>query len=152
MKYIKKFQTDTDYQAFKVGDDWITPNISVIEEKVSSNNNDYIMFNEVEIISTFTVSVNSVSSVIEGPYKFKEGMTWNEFLNSKYNNGKFLRATSYLNEGEVCYDLTEAWSVTPHVQNTQNSNGDDGVLLSDKIINGHVYHVSTGRFVPDEPM
>ena len=150
MKYLKKFQTNADYQTFKDGGDWITPNVSLIEEKVSSINNNHIMFNEVEI-STFTVSVNSASSVIEGPYNFKEGMTWNEFLNSKYNNGKFLRATTSLNEG-VCYDLTEAWSVTPHVQSTQNLNGDDCVLLSDKIINGHVYHVYTGRFAPDEPM
>lgn len=152
MKYLKKFQTNADYQTFKDGGDWITPNVSLIEEKVSSINNNHIMFNEVELISTFTISVDYASSDIEGPYNFKEGMTWDEFLNSKYNNGKFLRATSYLNEGEVCYDLTEVWSVTPHVKTTQNSNGEDGVLLSDKIINGHVYHVFTGRLAPDEPM
>lgn len=32
MKYLKKFQTNADYQAFKNGDDWVTPNVSVIEE------------------------------------------------------------------------------------------------------------------------
>ena len=149
MKYLKKFQTNADYQTFKDGGDWITPNVSLIEEKVSSISNNHIMFNEVELISTFTISVDSAYSDIEGPYEFKTGMTWDEFLNSKYNNGKFLRATSYLHEGEVCYDLTEVWSVTPHIQ---NSDADDGVLLSDKIINGHVYHVFTGRLAPDEPM
>lgn len=152
MKYLKKFQTNADYQTFKGGGDWVTPNVSVIEEKISSNDNNYIMFNEAESISTFTVGVTSSYTDIEGPYEFRTGMTWDEFLNSKYNNGKFLRATSYLHEGEVCYDLTEVWSVTPHIQNTQNSNADDGVLLSDKIINNHVYYVFTGRLAPDEPM
>ena len=32
MKYLKKFQTNADYQAFKGTNDWITPNISLIEE------------------------------------------------------------------------------------------------------------------------
>ena len=152
MKYLKKFSTESDYQTFKGGSDWTTPNVSLIEEKVSSNDNSYIMFNEAESLSTFTVGVCSSSVVIEGPYEFKEGMTWDEFLNSEYNNGEFSRATSYLNEGDVCYDLSEVWSVMPHIQNTQNSNGDDGVLLSDKIINNHVYYVYTGRLAPDEPM
>lgn len=32
MKYLKKFKTNTDYQAFKVSDNWATPNVSVTEE------------------------------------------------------------------------------------------------------------------------
>ena len=153
MKYLKKFQTNADYQTFKDGGDWITPNVSLIEGKVSSINNNHIMFNEVELISTFTISVDSASSDIEGPYNFKEGMTWGEFLNSKYNNGRFLLGTtaSYY-EGDVLYDITEVWSVTCGITNDYNSNGTDYVLLSDKIINGHVYHVFTGRLAPDEPM
>ena len=152
MKYLKKFQTESDYQTFKSGGDWVTPNISVIEEKISGNDNNYVMFNEAKPISTFTVGVTSSYIDVEGPYEFVEGMTWDEFLNSEYNNGKFSRATSYLNEGDVCYDLSEVWSVMPHIQNTQNSNGDDGVLLSDKIISNHMYYVYTGRLAPDEPM
>lgn len=32
MKYLKKFQTNADYQAFRGGGDWITPNVSIITE------------------------------------------------------------------------------------------------------------------------
>lgn len=34
MKYLKKFQTNADYQTFKGSDDWITPNVSLIEEEI----------------------------------------------------------------------------------------------------------------------
>lgn len=32
MKHLKKFQTNADYQAFRGGGDWVTPNISIIVE------------------------------------------------------------------------------------------------------------------------
>lgn len=32
MKYLKKFQTNADYQAFKVSSNWVTPNVSVTED------------------------------------------------------------------------------------------------------------------------
>jgi hypothetical protein len=32
MWYLKRFQTNADYQAFKNGDEWTTPNVSAIEE------------------------------------------------------------------------------------------------------------------------
>ena len=151
MKYLKKFETNADYQSFKNGSDWTIPNVSLIEEKFSDDNNNYIIFNNVKP-STFTVGVMSAYIDIEGPYEFKEGMTWNEFLNSNYNNGKFLRATNFINEGEVCYDLTEVWGVVEHIKKSEIINDENGVLLSDKIINNHVYYVTTGRLSPDEPM
>lgn len=33
MKYIKKFRTESDYQTFKQSSDWVTPNISYMEEE-----------------------------------------------------------------------------------------------------------------------
>ena len=32
MKYLKKFQTNADYQTFKGGSNWVKPNLSAIEE------------------------------------------------------------------------------------------------------------------------
>ena len=35
MKYIKKFETNADYQTFKGSDDWIMPNVcSIVENEV----------------------------------------------------------------------------------------------------------------------
>lgn len=35
MKYLKTFSTESEYQAFKDGDDWVTPNVSTIDENNS---------------------------------------------------------------------------------------------------------------------
>lgn len=32
MEYLKIFSSESDYQTFKEGNDWITPNVSIIEE------------------------------------------------------------------------------------------------------------------------
>lgn len=37
MKYLKRFQTNADYQTFKGGGDWVTPNVSTIEESKKCN-------------------------------------------------------------------------------------------------------------------
>lgn len=34
MKYLKKFSTESEYQTFKNGDDWATPNVSTIDETI----------------------------------------------------------------------------------------------------------------------
>ena len=36
MKYIKRFKNESDYQTFRGGGDWITPNVSVINDNNSS--------------------------------------------------------------------------------------------------------------------
>jgi hypothetical protein len=42
MKYLKKFNQASEYEAFKAGDEYITPNVSYIEDgnlvKFSPNN------------------------------------------------------------------------------------------------------------------
>lgn len=79
MKYIKKFQTNADYQTFKNGSDYVTPNVSVIVE------DDTIMFNPLaSAVSLITFTVDAIS------YSAEEGMTWKEWCNSEYNTGGFI--------------------------------------------------------------
>ena len=75
MKYTKIFKTESDYELFKEGDDWITPNISVTEENVS------IKYNIIEI--TFTFLGNS--------YRVPKGTTWIEWyqMGGAIANGSF---------------------------------------------------------------
>lgn len=67
MKYLKKFQTNTDYQAFKDGDNWVTPNVSTIEENKS------VKYNVKEL--TFTLN---------GGYNGDNGVYIFNFLFNKY--------------------------------------------------------------------
>ena len=75
MQYLKKFQTNDDYQAFKEGDDWVTPNLSAIE------NDNTIFYEPILILITFTV--NDVE------YQAEEGMSWTKWCDSKYNVDEF---------------------------------------------------------------
>ena len=52
MKYLKKFQTNADYQAFKNGDDWVKPNLSAIVES-----SPVIIFNSVHFNLQFPVTL-----------------------------------------------------------------------------------------------
>lgn len=70
MKYLKKFQTNADYQTFKGGDNWVLPNVSLVTE------NNKLVYKPKSLIS-FTV--DGVT------YQAEEGMTWIEFCGSKYN-------------------------------------------------------------------
>jgi hypothetical protein len=76
---------------------------------------------------TFTI-LRSESWVTYGPFEADEGMTWSQFINSKYNKNGFFSETSY---GTACYD-----------------DGSDGfwityngtfAMLSDVIVDGRVY-------------
>ena len=75
MKYLKKFQTNADYQAFKGTDDWITPNVTLI----TGDNN-----------IVFESFINTIIFTIGGTeYQAEEGMTWEEWCNSEYNKNGF---------------------------------------------------------------
>lgn len=90
MKYLKKFQTNADYQAFKNSSDWITPNISVIKENVSGN--DFIVVFEpfVSATSLITFTINDVG------HQAEEGMTWQEWCGSEYNTHGFWCSGNYI--------------------------------------------------------
>ena len=89
MIYLKKFQTDTDYQAFKASSDWVTPNVSAIEEDNS------VIYEGIEQISTSTFILEWNGDAMMGlgyehmEFEFEPGMTVNDWLSSEYNTYGF---------------------------------------------------------------
>ena len=77
MKYVKKFSTNADYQAFTEGGGYVTPNVCYVEET-----NGIIVKPDIAPLLTFTVDG------IE--YQTEEGMTWKEWCNSEYNTAGFI--------------------------------------------------------------
>lgn len=72
MRYLKKFNTESDYQVFKESVDYIEPNVSLITD------NNIIKYNKfIPKIITFFFN--------DSEYTAKEGMTWEAFVNSEYN-------------------------------------------------------------------
>lgn len=83
MKYLKKFSTESEYQTFKNGDDWVTPNVSAIEE------DNGLFYNEIPKLISFTVYCGGDGFTKE--YTAEEGMTWEEWINSgKYDTSNRL--------------------------------------------------------------
>lgn len=80
MKYLKVFKNASDYQTFKEGSDYITPNICLLEDNYN------IVFEpkkKDEPLKQFSIYDSSMS--YERKYfNFKEGMTWVEWINSEY--------------------------------------------------------------------
>jgi hypothetical protein len=72
MKYINKFSTNADYQAFTEGGGYVTPNVCYVEETDGIVIKPYI-----PPILIFTIDG------IE--YQYEEGMTWEKWVNSDYN-------------------------------------------------------------------
>lgn len=81
MKYLKRFNYLSDYELFKRSVDWITPNVSAIED-------------------TGEIKVNPIRKVIsfkidnpEGMYtdfQAYERMTWDEWVNSDFNTDGYI--------------------------------------------------------------
>lgn len=72
MKYLKKFQTNADYQTFKSSSEYVAPNISVIE-------NDHMIFYEpIKPPTLITFTVNGAE------YQAEEGMTFYDWAMSEY--------------------------------------------------------------------
>jgi hypothetical protein len=118
MKYLKKFQTNTDYQTFKESSDWVTPNLSAIEE------NNSLFYNKTAIIFyTLETRYNQQTS-----HQALPGMTWDDWFNSEYYNessdGHFRNSS----DGKVVASDCEV----------KNSNGET-VYLTDTIIPGEIY-------------
>lgn len=76
MKYIKRFSKVSDYETFRGGGEYITPNISLIDDgkRVYSEKK---VNNESNLI---TFRINNIE------YQAEEGMTWAEWCDSKYNS------------------------------------------------------------------
>lgn len=60
MKHLKKFQTNADYQTFKNGSDYVTPNVSLIKENTSGNGSTIVFepFCQSTVRGSHTVNLN----------------------------------------------------------------------------------------------
>lgn len=74
MKYLKYFEQASAYEAYKNGSDYITPNVSYVEE------NEGVSYNPLVLI-TCQVGTNQ--------YQAREGMTWRQWVDSEYNVDNF---------------------------------------------------------------
>ena len=77
MKFLHKYQTAAEFNADYNGSAYIKPWVSVTEE------NKHVNYNKV----IFTFHIDISHSSFSGPedYQAEEGMTWGEWVNSKYN-------------------------------------------------------------------
>lgn len=81
-EYLKVFKNESDYQTFREGEDWITPNVSLIETTSSGENISQINFHKYEPpkLHIYITMYDVMYDII-----YEEGMTWGEWINSKYN-------------------------------------------------------------------
>jgi hypothetical protein len=129
MKYTKIFDTEANYNAFRVGDKWVVPNICVIEET------DEIKYKPL-VICTFTAQNNSYKgsdAFTTKTFMFVEGMTWREFVNSTYNTDGFMISTT------EDYKHIVRFKTNDYLIGT--SKGKEDVAPDDEIIANHTYHI-----------
>lgn len=80
MKYLKKFTNLSDYETFKVGGKYITPNVSLIADDNS------VMFNPMIPPKLITFTVILYGDGFTKIYTAEEGMTWENWINcDKYD-------------------------------------------------------------------
>ena len=77
MKYIKKFQTNADYQTYKGSSDYVTPNVSLV------TGNKELFYNKKEITIIRFHTVQTIYN-IKTSHTALSGMTWNDWINSEY--------------------------------------------------------------------
>lgn len=75
MEYIRIFNNDSEYQQFKDGDDYITPNICLDRE---INGIKCKPYTPPVVLITFTINGTE--------YQAEEGMIWVDWCDSKYNS------------------------------------------------------------------
>jgi hypothetical protein len=86
MKYINKFSTNADYQAFTGGDNYITPNICYVTELKG------LKFKPKEKIAPVLIIFyieTGLGTHIYKEYECEKDMTWGQWVNSKYNIDNF---------------------------------------------------------------
>ena len=90
MKYIKLFKNDAEYQAFK-GGDYITPNLCLNSETWETKcEPEEVVPNEITfIVGSKDIPEPGSITADEKIYTAVEGMSFGEFINSKYNVDKW---------------------------------------------------------------
>ena len=120
MKHLKLFNNESEYQSFTESADYVTPNVCAVKDGQGCGKNDFVFFNPEE-----EINVNLITFYIgDTPYQCEDGMTWEEFVNSKYNSeGLFQISGNYVKYNQVKI------IVLNHVM----------VFNTDTILNGNIY-------------
>lgn len=94
-KYLKLFKNESDYQTFRGGGEWITPNVSLIETNSSGESIPQIIYHKYEPIihHMYITMSNTIYDII-----YEEGMTWGEWINSEYNIHPTTNTTPWLRQ------------------------------------------------------
>lgn len=141
MKYLRKFQTNADYQAYKGGGDWVTPNVSLI-----TGDNNIVYEPSDNTISLITFTIFEDGDGFTKQFTAEEGMTWEEWINSgkydittKHGNLiiRYAQLTTGPNAGSYVYVINTGIGTSRYDIYAPN---DEGVCLSTEIIeNGATY-------------
>lgn len=86
MKYLRVFNNDAEYQQFKDGDEYITPNVCLNKETNGIKIVEYDFEDGEDNSSLITFSIESPNP--EFPLlerQAESGMTWEEWVHSNYN-------------------------------------------------------------------
>ena len=99
MKYINKFSTNADYQAFTEGGGYVTPNVCYVDETDGIIMKPYDDGEDSDgNLITFTID--------DIEYQAEEGMTWGEWVNSKYNIDGYLNYNRLITNSSVSRNVT----------------------------------------------
>lgn len=136
MKYLKKFHTNADYQTFKEGDDWVTPNVSTIEE------DNGIFYNEILKLISFTLSDGFGEEAIR--YALPN-TTWADWVNTEYNeNGTFYVTVNNLSVSMP--NTNNPFSTRLFKGGEAAGMAGDDCLSTDVILDGHYYYQASEPF------
>ena len=80
-KYLKLFNDSASYEAWKLSEDYVLPNVSYTEDGNLHYNPMIEMVKEIEFYVKGTASIVTLN--LTG--KALNNMTWNEFVDSEYN-------------------------------------------------------------------
>ena len=107
MKHLKLFNNESEYQSFTESTDYVTPNVCAVKDGQGGVKKDFVFFNPEE-----EINVNLITFYIGyTPYQCEDGMTWEEFVNSKYNSeGLFQIIGNYVkyNQDPIAFNDTAA--------------------------------------------
>lgn len=92
MKHLKKFQTNADYQTFKNGSDYVTPNVILIKENTSGNGSTVVFepFVNPTTRGSYTVNLNGqweATTAIPNPDSTLYDGVYRSSSNYNVNNG-----------------------------------------------------------------
>lgn len=116
MKHLKLFNNESEYQSFTESADYVTPNVCAVKDGQGGVKKDFVNPEEINVnLITFYV--------VDTAYQCEEGMTWEEFVNSKYNSEELFQISNI----HVMYN--QKIIVLNHVM----------VFNTDTILNGNIY-------------